>query len=426
MKHSNSFSHLTLEERRIILTGISNGSTKTAIALTIGKNKSTIGKEIKLHRKLTHKCKLPLECTNYRRCIFGRLCVPDCPRYVPFHCSHRDRSPGACNGCSNWSRCRFDKFQYIPEEAHLDYRSLLIDSRQGVNLTIQQARSMASIIAPLLKQGHSPYHIVTSHPELGISEKTLYNYIEQDVFREAAGITVMDLRRQVSRKLPKKKASNYKKRADRKYLIGRTYKDYKAFLLENPDAFVVQMDTVYNDESNGPFIQTFLFVRTGLLFALYHSEKTSFSMLNGVELLESILGKDLFQKYVQVLLTDRGPEFSSAQAMENRADGTRRTRVYYCDPMQSGQKGMLENKHIELRYILPKRTDLKALGLSGQEALNLVLSHVDSSPVESLGGRSPLELTEFMYPDLYEKLHAFGIRTIPRDQVILKPYLLKK
>ena len=69
---------------------------------------------------------------------------------------------------------------------------------------------MASIIAPLLKQGHSPYHIVTSHPELGISEKTLYNYIEQDVFREAAGITVMDLRRQVSRKLPKKKASNYK------------------------------------------------------------------------------------------------------------------------------------------------------------------------------------------------------------------------
>lgn len=186
------------------------------------------------------------------------------------------------------------------------------------------------------------------------------------------------------------------------------------------------MDTVYNDESNGPFIQTFLFVRTGLLFALYHSEKTSFSMLNGVELLESTLGKDLFQKYVQVLLTDRGPEFSSAQAMENRADGTRRTRVYYCDPMQSGQKGMLENKHIELRYILPKRTDLKALGLSGQEALNLVLSHVDSSPVESLGGRSPLELTEFMYPDLYEKLHAFGIRTIPRDQVILKPYLLKK
>ena len=143
----------------------------------------------------------------------------------------------------------------------------------------------------------------------------------------------MDLRRQVSRKLPKKKATGFKKRADRKYLIGRTYKDYKASLLENPVAFVVQMDMVYNDESNDPFIQTFKFFRSGLLFALYHTEKTSFSMLKSIELLDSILGELLFQKYIQVLLTDRGAEFSAAQAIENRANATRRTRVYYYDLM---------------------------------------------------------------------------------------------
>ena len=93
--------------------------------------------------------------------------------------------------------------------------------------------------------------------------------------------------------------------------------------------------------------------------------------------------------------------------------------------MQSGQKGTLENKHIELRYILPKQTDLRGLGLVDQDALNLVLSHVDSAPVESLGGKSPLELTAFLYPDLYERLQAFGIRKIESDRVILKPYLLK-
>ena len=65
MNANNSFSHLTLDERRIILTGITNGSSKTAIAQTIGKDKSTVGKEIKLHRSLTHKCKMPLECNNY-------------------------------------------------------------------------------------------------------------------------------------------------------------------------------------------------------------------------------------------------------------------------------------------------------------------------------------------------------------------------
>lgn len=114
------------------------------------------------------------------------------------------------------------------------------------------------------------------------------------------------------------------------------------------------MDTVYNDETNGPFLQTFKFVRAGIILALYHNEKTAVSMKEGVDILESILGTELFRKYVHVLLTDRGTEFSAAEAMETSSDGTRRTRVFYCDPMQSGQKGTLENKHIKLRYILPK------------------------------------------------------------------------
>lgn len=426
MSESNSFSHLTLEERRIILTGIINGSTKTAIAQTIGKHKSTVGKEIKLHRTITHKCKMPLECNNYRKCPFNRQCTLDCPEYEPFRCSRRDRTPGACNGCSNWTHCRFDKYQYCPEDAHTDYRTTLIDSREGVNLTSQEAKAMADIIKPLLKQGQSPFQIITNHPELGISEKTLYNYIENDVFHEIAGITVMDLRRQVSRRISKKKSKGYKKRIDRKYLQGRTYKDYREYISENPDVFVTQMDTVYNDETNGPFIQTFKFVNAGVLFGIYHETKTAQSMKEGVDLLESILGTVLFRKYVHVLLTDRGSEFTAADAMETASDGTRRTRVFYCDPMQSGQKGTLENKHIELRYVLPKGTDLMALGLVDQTTLNLTLSHVNSAPVEMLGRKSPLDLTDFMYHDLYEKLEAFGIHKIEKDKVILKPYLLKK
>ncbi len=36
-----------------------------------------------------------------------------------------------------------------------------------------------------------------------------------------------------------------------------------------------------------------------------------------------------------------------------------------------------------------------------------------------------LDMVEFMYPDLFEKLLAFGIRKIPTEKIILKPYLLK-
>ena len=94
--------------------------------------------------------------------------------------------------------------------------------------------------------------------------------------------------------------------------------------------------------------------------------------------------------------------------------------------MRAGQKGSLENKHIELRYILPKECDLRALGLTDQNALNLAVSHVNSKAEESLEGRSALELTRFLYKDLFKKLTAFGIKLIDKDEVTLKPYLLKK
>lgn len=426
MSGNNKNTHLTLEERRIILKGIENESTKKAIALTIGKDNSTVGKEIRLHRELVKRSSLPRECSNYRKCVFDRKCTADCPEYSAFYCSRRDRSPGACNGCSSWSHCRFSKYTYNPEKAQKAYEETLTDSRTGVDLTVSEARKIADIAGPLLKQGQSPYQIVASHPELGICERTLYNYIEDGVLQEIAGIGPMDLRRQVGRRMTRKDKAKYKKRQDRKYLEGRTYSLYRKNMDENPDVCVVQMDTVYNDITDGPFVQTFKFLGTGLMLGFWHDEKTQDAMVQGVDSLESLLGTDLFRKLVHVLLTDRGGEFQCPERFEKSGDGTMRTRVYYCDPMQSGQKGTLENSHILLRYICPKGTDLRALGLDSQEALNLALSHINSAPVESLGGKSPLEMTEFIYPELYQALSAFGIRKVKSDNVILKPYLLKK
>lgn len=425
MEFNKDVTHLTIEERRIIETGIRHGSTKTAIGKTIGKDNSTVGKEIKLHRKLKYKSSLSRECANYKHCKHGRECFPECEDFVQFTCKRRDRSPGACNGCSNYSRCRFDKYIYDPTEAEHEYRTTLVDSRSGYNLTSLEAKALGEKIQPLLKQGLSPYAILQAHPEIDLSEKTLYTYIENKVFEGLADIGPMDLRRQVNRKLSKKKANNYKKREDHRYLIGRNYKDYQIYMAENPDVSVTQMDTVYNDGTNGPFIQTYKLVCAGLLFGLIHDEKTAQEMKNGVDLLEALLGTNVFRKYVHVLLTDRGSEFTAADDMETDADGLRRTRVFYCDPMQSGQKGSLENNHIELRYVLPKECDLKQLGLVDQDALNMVLSHVNSLPVEKFGGKSPFDVVEFMYPDLYEKLIAFGLRKIPVDEINLTPSLLK-
>lgn len=423
MSSNNKNLHLTVQERIIIEKGIENGSTKAAIALTIGKDKSTVGKEIKKHRELVHKSSYKINCANMKNCSHNHVC-DNCADFKPFTCNRRDRSPGACNGCSKYTHCRYDKYRYKADFSHKKYREDLVDSRTGINMSYEECKAMADIIVPLIKAGHSPYHIVTNHPELNISEKTLYNYIENGIFREF-GLLDIDLRIKTKRKITKKASNKYKKREDKKYLNGRTYDDFINYTAENKNLSVVEMDTVYNNGSTGPFMQTFKFLDYSFMFIVYQEEKTAKSMVEGVDFLEKILGEDLFSEEVAIIKTDRGSEFCNAEGFEKEENESRRTRIFYCDPMASGQKGSLENNHKEIRYICPKENDLKDLGLNSQEKANLIVSHINSQSKEHLKGKSPLEVMEFMNPALYQKFKDFGIERINKDNIVLKPYLLK-
>ena len=423
MSSNNKNLHLTAQERLIIEKGIENGSTKAAIALTIGKDKSTVGKEIKKHRELVHKSSYKINCANMKNCSHNHVC-DNCADFKPFTCNRRDRSPGACNGCSKYTHCRYDKYRYKADFSHKKYREDLVDSRTGINMSYEECKAMADIIVPLIKAGHSPYHIVTNHPELNISEKTLYNYIENGIFREF-GLLDIDLRIKTKRKITKKASNKYKKREDKKYLNGRTYDDFINYTAENKNLSVVEMDTVYNNGSTGPFMQTFKFLDYSFMFIVYQEEKTAKSMVEGVDLLEKILGKDLFSEEVAIIKTDRGSEFCDAEGFEKEENESRRTRIFYCDPMASGQKGSLENNHKEIRYICPKENDLKDLGLNSQEKANLIVSHINSQSKEHLKGKSPLEVMEFMNSALYQKFKDFRIERINKDNIVLKPYLLK-
>ena len=425
---SNKYFHLTLAERQMIETGISHGSTKAAIAKTLGKDKSTIGKEIKLHRVKSFSISYPLDCSLFPKCKDRNtfLCNSQCPSYIQFTCKRRDRSPGACNGCEKYSRCHYDKYRYSASQADSEYRDSLVSTRLGINATLSQIKELGLLIQPLLKQGQSVYAILQNHPEINLTEKTLYHYIEEGVFQNAGvSITCMDLKRQVRRKLAKKKSIEYSPRKDRSYLKGRTHKEYTEFKEMNPDASVVEMDTVYNDGSNGPFLQTFKFMKYDFLFCVYHQQKTSQTMLEGILLLESILGEQIFNEEVMVLKTDRGSEFILAEQAEIRNDGTRRTRLFYCDPMASWQKGSLENIHILIRDICPKETDLYALGLDSQEKANRISSHINSYSKKKLNNKTSFSVLKFFNKEMADKLIDQGLTEIQPDQVILKPYLLK-
>lgn len=411
--HDNS--HLTLEERQIIQVGIESSSTKAAIARTIGKDSTTVAKEIRHHRILTPRntFNYPVVCDKMKTCPV-KPCFKKCSAYVEPVCKRRDKSPGACNKCDKTQRCHLDKYLYNAGTAHKEYLAQLSDCREGINMTAAEHDRIAGIIAPLLKQGQSVHQVLSSHPEISLCERTLYSYIESGVFKDF-GIDNFSLKEQVNRKQFKQK---YKKRKEPANYDGRRFSDFLKFREDNPGVPVTQMDTVYNNPS-GPFLQTFLFEKTAFMIGFLHPDKTSESMANTINILQSQLGTNLFSKLFSLLLTDRGPEFEKYRLFEQDSTGETRLLIFYCDPMQSSQKPHVENNHNYIRDIIPNSFPLDNLT---QADIDLMFSHINSSPRRSLGDKSPFEVFSFFYGD--EAIGHLNISAIPRDEVVLKPNLI--
>lgn len=406
--------HLSLDDRKIIQSGLENNLTRVEIAKLIGKSPSTVGKEIKLRRILKPRNVFNTDsiCIHLKEC---GGCFKKCERYEECSCSRRDRL-GVCNLCNQMNNCKLDKYFYRANKANEAYLFTLSDSRQGFNLTSSEMISIANTIKPLLKRGQSVYQIIHNHSELNICPKTLYTYIESGLFKEY-GIDNFSLKKQVSRKSRK---NTLKKRKEPVNYTGRKYEDYINFLNENPTLQTTEMDTVYNNP-NGPYIQTFIFQNTGLMIGFLHQQKTSESMSGTLDYLQNILDDSEFKKLFSVLLTDRGTEFEKSKLFEINMDtGEFRSKIFYCNPQTPSQKPHVENNHNFVRYVLPNKTKLNSLS---QSDIELMFSHINSVPRASLGGKTPYEVFSFFYgKDILRKLN---IQKIEKDMVTLQPYLLK-
>ena len=88
--------------------------------------------------------------------------------------------------------------------------------------------------------------------------------------------------------------------------------------------------------------------------------------------------------------------------------------------MHSGQKGGLEQAHTMLRMVLPKGTSFEFLT---QWNVNLIVNHINSTPRESLGGRTPYSVVLETLGE--EVLNAFQLRPIAPDEVNLTPKLIR-
>jgi len=421
-RHYCDNTHLTLSERLSIQMGIENRATKVAIARTIGKDPTTVAKEIRKHgfHKPRNTFNYPTVCVHRFDCKGCKSTELKCSNYEEQLCKERDKSPGACNGCLKLRSCRLDKYYYDAQKADKAYRRELVGARSGINTDEEELKRIGEILSPLVNKGQSVYQALQGHPEIGFCEKTIYNYIGKGVFKPY-GLDLFSLKEQVNRKLSKSKKVVYKKREDRSYLEGRKYSDYLKFKEDNPDIPTVEMDTVYNSPS-GPYIQTLMFENAKFMIGFIHQEKTAASMAATFDYLESILSIEVLKNLIPLCLTDRGPEFQKPELFEySSITGEFRLRIFYCDPQQSIQKAHVENNHNYVRDVIKNGTSLKGIT---NEDLALMFSHINSTPRKSLNGKTPYELFVFIYKD--EITGKLQIKKLQPDEVILHPDLLKR
>lgn len=162
------------------------------------------------------------------------------------------------------------------------------------------------------------------------------------------------------------------------------------------------------------------FVSSGLMLGFIRDYNTSASVTAIFNQLYQSLGHERFTTLFPVILTDNGAEFTNPTAIEFANGEIRRTRVYYCDPFSAYQKGAIEKNHEFIRRILPKGSSFDALT---QRKVNLMMSHINSYPRQSLGNKTPYGVFQLFYGK--EILKILGIKEIPPTELSLCPELLK-
>jgi IS30 family transposase len=421
--------HLTLDERNYIEQELMKNTSFKEIAHYLGKDPSTISKEIKKHRikkegqsihigfnhcARRYNCHRKNICSTRckKECRQCKDCNSVCPDFEDGICLRLKRAPFVCNGCSNRFNCRNTKYYYRALPSFNKYKDILSESRQGINMTELELSNLDKLISPLIKQGQSISHIYQTH-DIPCSRSTLYRYLAKNCF----SVGPLDLPRKVRMKKRKEKRTKLK---DTKARTNRTYEDFQKYIELHPDLPIVEMDTVEGTKG-GKVLLTLLFRASRLMLAFILFEKTQKEVLRVFNMLEHELGNELFEKTFPIILTDNGTEFGNPLSLEFNEDGIGRTRIFYCNPRASYQKGMIEKNHEFIRYVFPKGSSFDNLL---QTDIDLMINHINSLGRNSLNWFAPIDVAKFTLDK--EVLKKLNLKKIKPDEIQLNPKLLKK
>lgn len=385
--------HLDLDKRIKIEKGIENNWTFSKIAKEINKSPRTISYEILKNRNVEH-------CLSW----VGKFKT----------CDKTLKPPYVCNNCPSRKGCRKTRYYYYAEDAQGKYEKLRSESRKGIDMSSTEFKHLNDTVSKEIKNGHSFSMIIRNHKnEFPVGKRTLYNYVENGYL----DIINLDLPRKVRYKKRKHNNLNHPKK-DTKIRINRTYEDFKDYVKNyNDNNFninIVEMDTVEGIKGES-LLLTLLWRSSNFMLAFKIENKEADSVNFFFNYIKGYLGYEKFHELFPIILTDNGVEFSKPDEIEFNGYHVYKTKLFYCDPGYSEQKGKIENNHEYIRRFIPKGISFNDYT---QGDINLMMNHINSVKRDSLSGCNPYELMINFLPK--EIIEYFDIYEIKQDDIILK------
>ena len=298
--------HLVLDERATIEVRLRERASFTEIGRELGKDPSTISKEVRLHSQTVRKdsfnpCSKRSTCDEYgtacSKCKLQYLksckrcprvkCYEHCKQFEVLVCNKLKKPPYVCNGCIQRQSCKLEKHIYSAKSAQKNYETTRSESHQGIAITPEELKRVDAIVSPLVKLGQSVHMIcVNNADDIMLDEKTIYNYIDAGLL----SVDNVDLPRKV-----RYRTRSHKKpvRVDKQCHIGRTCEDFEAYLAANSDIPVVEMDSV-EGRKGGKVLLTIYFRNSSLMLAFIRDNNTAKSVTEIFDWLYEQLRHEVF------------------------------------------------------------------------------------------------------------------------------------
>ena len=417
---------LTAIELGKIESKLDEGKNATQIAEDLGREASTIQKEIKKFSIIKGSRKSCTKCSKYNNCEKTEMCEYNlrteycgkckeceigtelCKEYSPeVKCEKLKGHMKVCNSCPSRIQCRKPKLIYDAKEAWKQHKE---NKKKSVKKykAIENTEYMKEL-SDKIKRGIAPeVALATTGNKYGetISLPTLYLRIDRGKM-ECKNI---HLRNKLRRK-PKEETVERTRDTSKHRANGRSYGDLTEEEKTQRKKGIGQMDTVIGTQG-GKVLLTLLNKETSFLFGMPMPDRKNETIIKEIDKLEINI-EDKFKLILEKIVTDNGVEFLNYEGIEKSAiNGDKRIWLYYANPYASYEKGMIENQHRLIRYFFPKGTDFSRY--SDKQIIDK-MNRINNYPRKDLEWSTPYKEMEKIVG--IETLEKLGFYYIPIEEL---------